>query len=63
MSKKVLPEYHLSQSTYKSKKLSPFLNIKDQTKSDYINDLTNLLKFPEKLCSEICLDKTSERIN
>ena len=50
MSKKVLPEYHLSQSTYKSKKLSPFLNIKDQTKSDYINDLTNLVKFPEKLC-------------
>ena len=61
--KKVLPEHHLSRHVYSSKKLESFFNIKDQTKLEHNNDLTYLVKCPEKTCSENYLGKTARRIN
>ena len=61
--KKVLPENHLSRHAYSSKKLRSFFNIKDQTKLEHNNDLTYLVKRPEKTCSENCLGETARRIN
>ena len=58
--KKLLPENHLSRS---SKKLGSFFNIKDQTKLEHNNDLTYLVKCPEKSCSEKYLGETARRIN
>ena len=61
--KKVLPENHLSQHAYSSKKLGSFFNIKDQTKLQHNNDLTYLVKCPEKTCWENYLGETARRIN
>ena len=61
--KKVLPENHLSQHACCSKKLGSFFNIKDQTKLEHNNDLTYLVKCPEKTCSENYLGETARRIN
>ena len=46
-----------------SKKLGSFFNIKDQTKLEHNNDLTYLLKCPEKTCSENFFGETARRIN
>ena len=61
--KKVLPENRLSRHAYSSKKLGSFFNIKDQTKLEHNNDLTYLVKCPEKTCSENYLGETARRIN
>ena len=61
--KKVLPEHHLSQHVYSGKKLESFFNIKDQTKLEHNNDLTYLVKCPEKSCSENYLGEIARRIN
>ena len=61
--KKVLPENHISQHAYRSKKLGSFFNIKDQTKLEHNSDLTYLVKCPEKTCSEKYLRETARRIN
>ena len=61
--KKVLPENHLSRHAYRSKKMGSFFNIKDQTKLEHNNDLTYLVKCPEKTCSENYLGETARRIN
>ena len=60
---KVLPENHLSRYAYSSKRLGSFLNIKDQTKLEHNNDLTYLVKCPERSCSENYLGETTRRIN
>ena len=61
--KKVLPENYLSQHAYSIKKLGSFFNIKDQTKLEHNNDLTYLVKCPEKTCSQNYLRETARRIN
>ena len=61
--KKDLPENHLSRHAYSRKKLGSFFNIKDQTKLEHNNDLTYLVKCPEKTCSENYLGETARRIN
>ena len=61
--KKVLPENHISRQAYRSKKLGPFFNIKDQTKLEHNNDLTYLVKRPEKTCLENYLGETARRVN
>ena len=61
--KTVLPENHLSRHAYVSKKLGSFFNIKDQKKLKHNNDLTYLVKYPEKTCSENYLGKTARSIN
>ena len=61
--KKVLPENHLSRHAYRSKKMGSFFNIKDQTKLEHNNDLTYLVKCPEKACSESYLGEIARRIN
>ena len=61
--KKVLPENHLSRHAYRSKKLGSFFNIKDQAILEHNNDLTYLVKCPEKTCSENYLGETARKIN
>ena len=61
--KKILPEHHLSRHVYSSKKLESFFNIKHQTKLEHNNDLTYLVKCPEKTWSEKYLGETARRIN
>ena len=61
--KKVLLVNHLSQHAYSSKNLGSFFNIKDQTKLEHNNDVTYLVKCPERTCSENYLGKTARRIN
>ena len=43
--------------------MGSFFNIKDQTKLEHNNDLTYLVKCPEKTCSENYLGETARRIN
>ena len=43
--------------------MGSFFNIKDQTKLEYNNDLTYLVKPPEKTCSENYLGERARRIN
>ena len=61
--KKVLSENHISQHAYRSKKLRSFFDIKDQLKLEHSNDLTYLVKCPEKTFSENYLGETARRIN
>ena len=61
--KKVLPENHLSRYAYKGKKLGFFFNIKKQTKLEHNNDLTYLVKYPQKTCSENYVGETARRVN
>ena len=61
--KNVLPENHVPRHAYRSKRLGSFFNIKDQTKLEHNNDLTYLVKCPEKTCSENYLGETARRIN
>ena len=63
MSKKFLTENHLSRHAYSSKKLESFLSVKDQTKLEHNNDLTYLVKCPEKTCSENYHGETARRID
>ena len=63
MSKKFLTENHLSRHAYSSKKLESFLSIKDQTKLEHNDDLTYLVKCPEKTCSENYHGETARRID
>ena len=56
--KRVLPENHISRHAHRSKKSESFFNIKDQTKLEHNNDLTYLVKCPEKTCSEHYLGET-----
>ena len=56
--KKLFPENHLSQHTYRSKKLDSFSNIKNQTKLENINDATY-----SKMSSREMLRKLSWRSN
>ena len=43
--------------------MGSFFNIKDQTKLEHNNDLTYLVKRPEKTCSENYLGERARRIN
>ena len=61
--KKVFPENRLSRHGYSGKILGFFFNIKDQTKLEHNNDLSYLVKCPEKTCSENYLGETARRIN
>ena len=61
--KKVLPENNLSRNAFSSKNLGSFFNIKDKTKLEHNNDLTYLVKCPEKTCSESYLGETARRMN
>ena len=61
--KKGFPENHLSRHGYSGKTLGFFFNIKDQTKLEHNNDLSYLVKCPEKTCSENYLGETARRIN
>ena len=60
--KNVLPENHVPRHAYRSKRLGSFFNIKDQTKLEHNNDLTYLVKCPEKTCSETFLGEIARRI-
>ena len=61
--KEVLPENHLSRHVYRSKKLGSFLNIKDQTKLEHINDLIYFVRCPEETWSENYLGETTTKNN
>ena len=53
----------ISQHAYRCKKMGSFFNIKNQTKLEHDNDLTYLVKCPEKTCLENYLVETASRIN
>ena len=61
--KKILPENPLSRHAYRSKILGFFFKVNDETKLEHNNDLTYLVKCPEKSCSENYLGEIARRIN
>ena len=50
--KKVLPQNHVTQNVYESKKLGSYFNIKDSTKLEHQHDLTYFTQTDEVNCKE-----------
>ena len=57
--KRILPQNHIAQHIYKSRKLGAAFVIKDQTKLEHKHDLTYLVKCPENTCSETYLGENA----
>ena len=49
--KKTLPQNHVTQNVYKSKKLGSYFNIKYSTKLKHQHDLTNFTQCPRVNCN------------
>ena len=60
--KKILPQNHVTQNVYKSKKLGSCFNIKDFTKLEQQHDLTYFTQCPGVNCNETYLGKTARRL-
>ena len=58
--KKILPQNHVTQNVYKSKKLGSYFNIKDPTKLEHQYDLTYFTQCPGVNCNETYLGKQPE---
>ena len=57
--KKILPQNHVTQNVYKSKKLGSYFNIKDSTKLKNQHDLTYFMQCPGVNCNETYLEETA----
>ena len=57
--KKILPQKHVTQNVYKSKKLGSYFNIKDSTKLEHQHDLTYFTQCPGVNCNETYLEETA----
>ena len=60
--KRILPQNHVTQNVYKSKKLGSYFNIKDSTKLERQHDLTYFTKCPGVNCNETHLGETARRL-
>ena len=60
--KKTLPQNHVTQNVYKSKKLSSLFNIIDSTKLEHQHDLTYFTHCPGVNCNETYLGETARRL-
>ena len=60
--KKNLPQNHVTQNVYKSKKLRLYFNIKDSTKLEHQHDLTYFTRCPGVNCNKTYLGETARRL-
>ena len=60
--KKILPQNHVTQNVYKSKKLSSLFNIIDSKKLEHQHDLTYFTHCPGVNCNETYLGETARRL-
>ena len=60
--KKVLPQNHVTQNFYKSKKLGSYFNIKDSTKLEHQHDRTYFTKCLGVNFNETYLGETARRL-
>ena len=60
--KKTLPQKHVTQNIYESKKLGSYFNIKGSTKLEHEHDLTYFTQCPGVNCNETYLGETARRL-
>ena len=60
--KKILPQNHVTQNVYKSKKLSSYFDIKDFSKLEHQHDLTYFTQCPGVNCNVTYLGETALRL-
>ena len=60
--KKILPQNHVTQNVYKSKKLGSYFNIKDSTKLEHQHDYTYFTQCPRVNCNETYLGQAARRL-
>ena len=60
--KKILPQNHVTQNVYKSKKLGSYFDTKDSTKLEHQHDLTHFTLCPGLNCNETYLGETAKRL-
>ena len=60
--KKILPQNHVTQNVYKSKKLGSYFNIKDSMKLEHQHDFTYFTQCPGVNYNETYLKETTRRL-